>query len=94
MFAPEGTNANFVETKDGKNFIRTYERGVEDETLACGTGTTASAIALGLVGQATSPTEMITKSGEVLKVHYNIHGKKVDNVYLEGPARIVYEGRV
>jgi diaminopimelate epimerase len=94
MFAPAGTNANFVEVKGGKNFIRTYERGVEDETLACGTGTTASAVTLGLVGMATSPTEMVTKSGEVLRVHYNINGKKVDNVYLEGPARIVYEGRI
>lgn len=94
MFAPAGTNANFVEVKNGKIFIRTYERGVEDETLACGTGTTASAIALGFVGLASSPTKMITKSGETLRVHYNINGKKVDNVYLEGSARIVYEGKI
>ncbi len=93
MFAPHGTNANFVEVKGKKKYIRTYERGVEDETLACGTGTTAAAVVLGLLGLASSPTEMITKSGEVLKVYYTISGKNVKDVYLEGPAKIVYEGK-
>ncbi|MGB2630848.1 MAG: diaminopimelate epimerase [Candidatus Omnitrophota bacterium] len=95
LFAPEGTNADFVgEIAEGRARIRTYERGVEDETLACGTGITASAIILGLLGQVSPPVRLQAKSGEMLTVHYNISGKKVSDVYLEGGAIIVYEGRV
>jgi len=95
MFAPEGTNANFVkETSDGMTEIRTYERGVEDETLACGTGTTAAAVVLGLLGAASSPVKIETRSGEVLTVYYKISGRKVTDVKLEGLAEIVYEGKI
>lgn len=94
-FAPEGTNVNFVgEIKDASATVRTYERGVEDETLACGTGTVASAVMLGLLGDVSSPVKMKTRSGEVLTVYYNLAGKKVTDVYLEGSARIVCEGTV
>ncbi len=95
MFAPEGANANFVGdiTKSGAS-LRTYERGVEDETLACGTGTVASAVVLGLLGMAVSPVKMLTRSGETLTVHYGLSGHKVTDVYLEGAADVVYEGRV
>jgi diaminopimelate epimerase len=95
MFSPEGTNADFVGcVADNSACVRTYERGVEDETLACGTGITASAIILGLLKQAVSPVKIKSKSGEILTVYYNISGEKVSDVYLEGTANIVYEGRV
>lgn len=94
FFSPAGTNANFVSaiTPAGAS-LRTYERGVEDETLACGTGTVASAVALGLLGQARSPVRMRTRGGEVLTVYFNIAGEKVTDVYLEGEAQIVFEGK-
>lgn len=95
IFAPEGTNANFVGEVEGSSAaLRTYERGVEDETLACGTGTVASAVVLGLVENVSSPVSMRTRSGEVLKVYYKVSGHKVTDVYLEGPAKIVCEGKV
>ena len=70
-------NVNWYKIEGNTLFVRTYERGVEDETLACGTGTVASAVALGLLGYVKSPVEMKTKSGEVLRVYFNISGKKV-----------------
>ncbi|MFH1847300.1 MAG: diaminopimelate epimerase [Candidatus Omnitrophota bacterium] len=95
IFAPNGTNADFIGNINGNSAeIRTYERGVEDETLACGTGTVASALILGQLGCVSSPVEIKTRSGEILKVYYDIHGKKMSNVYLEGSAAIVYEGKV
>ncbi|NQT23697.1 MAG: diaminopimelate epimerase [Candidatus Omnitrophica bacterium] len=92
-FEPEGTNANFVKL-NGKSSIhlRTYERGVEDETLACGTGAVASAIVSHLVYGTEQPVEVITISGDALKVYFKANGNKVNDVYLEGPAKIVYEG--
>lgn len=95
IFAPDGTNVNFIGnvTKTGAA-IRTYERGVEDETLACGTGTVASAVVLGLLGYVEPPVVMHTKSGEDLTVYFRKAGEKVTEVYLEGTADIVYEGRI
>ncbi len=95
LFQPEGTNANFVGGV-GNNAarIRTYERGVEDETLACGTGTVASALVLGLLDMVGSPVSMTTQSREVLTVHYKKNGSKITDVYLEGGADIIYEGSV
>ncbi|MFH1411767.1 MAG: diaminopimelate epimerase [Candidatus Omnitrophota bacterium] len=95
MFAPDGTNADFVgKDRDGNMMIRTYERGVEGETLACGTGTVASALVLGLLGKASSPVSLLTKSGETLKVYYEADGEKIRNVYLEGKADILWEGKM
>jgi len=94
-FAPGGTNADFVGNIGDKSAsVRTYERGVEDETLACGTGTVASAVVLGLLGMAESPVKMRTRSGEVLMVHYAVSRRHVTDVYLEGAASIVCEGKV
>lgn len=94
-FAPEGTNANFVgNIVDNNASIRTYERGVEDETFACGTGTVASAVVLGLLGKVKSPVKMKTRGGEVLTVHFSISGNKVTDVYLQGEAHITFEGKV
>ncbi len=94
-FSPEGTNVNFIGLAgNGDLTIRTYERGVENETLACGTGTVASAIILGVLGKVSSPVKMRTSGGEILTVYYKISGKNVSDVYLEGVAKIVYKGRV
>lgn len=96
MFAPEGTNADFVGEIEGSfAALRTYERGVEDETLACGTGTVASAIMLALLGYVKSPVKMRTRGGDVLTIYFNIAGnQKVSDVYLEGDVNIVCEGKV
>ena len=96
VFAPSGTNADFVGKikSDAEATLRTYERGVENETLACGTGTVASAIILGILGYVKSPVKMTTKSGEILTVYFrNVKGK-IDEVFLEGKAKIVYEGKI
>jgi len=98
-FAPRGTNVNFAEQL-GKDFIkvRTYERGVENETLACGTGSVASSIITFLKMPATKKGKghftmrVLTLSTEVLKVHFDFLDKKVFNVWLEGKAKLLYSG--
>jgi diaminopimelate epimerase len=95
-FAPKGTNVNFVEI-EREDFIkvRTYERGVEDETLACGTGVSASSIitALTLKTTATKNTvNVLTQSGEILKVHFTKIRDIIGQVWLEGDARFVFDG--
>ncbi|MCX5711364.1 MAG: diaminopimelate epimerase [Candidatus Omnitrophica bacterium] len=93
QFAPAGTNVNFIEVLGPNSIaIRTYERGVEDETLACGTGSAASAIVFALKGAKGSPIKLKTKGGDVLKVYFDKCGDKFKNVWLEGKARKVYEG--
>lgn len=92
-FSPDGTNADFVKIIDKKNIsIRTYERGVEDETLACGTGAVASAIIAAETEKMGSPITVETRSGERLKVYFDIVDGNFKNVYLEGKAKLVYEG--
>ena len=95
MFRPRGTNVNFVEVT-GKDLlsIRTYERGVEDETLACGTGTVASAVVASLTGKVETPVHVKTQSGETLIVGFERKGNQVRNVFLEGSAKFVFEGRL
>lgn len=94
-FQPAGTNANFVKVDDRHSIrIRTYERGVEDETLACGTGSIASAIIAGLKGKVDSPVKMFTRSGSVLTIYFDINGEIVENVYLEGDARVIFSGEL
>ncbi|MBU0683057.1 MAG: diaminopimelate epimerase [Candidatus Omnitrophica bacterium] len=94
VFAPAGTNVDFVsDIESSYARVRTYERGVEDETLACGTGITASAVILGLLKHVTSPVTLRTESGEKVIVYFKIDGRKVTDVYLEGKARIVCEGK-
>jgi len=94
-FAPSGTNVDFIEIlKNNSIKIRTYERGVEDETLACGTGAVASALitAYSLQLTAYSKINVHTKSGEILKVYFEKIKNKFKNVWLEGRAKIVYKG--
>lgn len=94
-FAPAGANANFIAPRDeGGLAIRTYERGVEDETLACGTGAVASALVASLHGWATSPTPVKTRGGPVLTIHFERAGEGFRNIRLQGEARVVYEGTI
>ncbi|MBI3317413.1 MAG: diaminopimelate epimerase [Candidatus Omnitrophica bacterium] len=94
-FAPAGTNVNFVEVL-GKDSIcvRTYERGVEAETLACGTGSSASAITSTLKGYTEPPIQVRTRGGEVLTVNFKIEGKKITDVTLQGEAHFVFKGEL
>lgn len=92
-FAPGGTNADFVKIA-GRNRIkiRTYERGVEDETLACGTGAVASAIITAEAERMAPPITVETRGGEKLTVYFDMVEGDFRNVYLEGRAKLVYEG--
>jgi len=92
-FMPAGTNADFVQVL-GEDFlaIRTYERGVEDETLACGTGCVAAALLSALKGLVESPTRIVTRGGEELRVHFTMHDGVFTDVFLEGPVRVICSG--
>jgi diaminopimelate epimerase len=94
-FAPRGTNVNFVELR-GPNAIRvrTYERGVEGETLACGTGVTASALISAALHHFKSPVRVRVQSGETLEVSFDGANGEFSNVGLTGPADFVFEGRI
>jgi diaminopimelate epimerase len=93
-FAPGGTNVNFVQVADNGLYIRTFERGVEEETLACGTGVTASAIASVLKGHFdTAPVNVRARGGN-LKVEFKIRNEKVTEIWLTGLATFVFEGSI
>lgn len=95
VFKPEGTNVDFVKKIDRSTIsVRTYERGVEDETLACGTGVVASAIISHLVNGIDVPVKVITKSEDVLKVYFKKEHNHLSDVYLEGKAQILFEGSI
>lgn len=91
-YLPHGTNVNFAAMNEGKIVVRTYEKGVEEETLSCGTGATASAIAASLRygGEA---FELSVKGG-ILKVTFDRKGESFTNVKLSGPARHVFAGTI
>ncbi len=92
-FAPKGANANFVgKLPDGSIAIRTYERGVENETLACGTGVTAAALIFAQLTGATSPVRVKVRGGDTLQVGFAEDGDGWKNVTLTGPADFVFEG--
>ena len=94
-FAPAGTNANFCQVTGPRAIkIRTYERGVEDETLACGTGTVASAILAASRGMVEPPVDVAVRSGEILTISFTGRGSEVRDVYMEGDTRLVYEGEI
>ena len=94
-FAPAGTNANYVQRSQGNAIeIRTYERGVEDETLACGTGAIASAIISANRFKMDSPVEVKTLSGMYLTIHFDTVDGQFRNIYMEGDARIIYTGEL
>jgi diaminopimelate epimerase len=93
-FKSEGINVNFVEQQDDKIFVRTYERGVENETLSCGTGVTAAALISGIekLGEQTIQIETL---GGKLAVRFNNKGDQVfDNIWLMGPGTFVFSGSI
>lgn len=107
IFQPEGVNANFVARREGGFAIRTYERGVECETESCGTGATATALALHLVLGVAPPISLSTHGGDILRVGFHPHPEapitgqgKVSpthfatGLWLEGGARLVFDGQV
>lgn len=94
-FAPEGTNVNFVAIREDNRVLnRTYERGVEGETLACGTGSVAAALVMAGRSGMTSPITVLPKSGERLLVYYEKAGNRFSHVLLEGNARIICTGEL
>ena len=94
-FSPEGTNADFVKVLNKQTIkIRTYERGVEDETLACGTGAVASAIISAEVEKMSSPVTVETQGGEKVKVYFEMKDGNFRNVYLEGEAQLIFNGEL
>jgi diaminopimelate epimerase len=94
-FAPKGTNVNFVQRLGaGSIRVRTYERGVEAETLACGTGVTASALISAKLHQFKSPVKVQVQSGDWLEVSFEQSNGQFSAVQLNGPADFVFEGRM
>jgi len=92
-FQPKGANADFAEIIDRQRMkVRTYERGVEDETLACGTGVVASVLAAAGRGLVDSPVDVVVKSGEMLRVYFTKRDGRYEEIYLEGKTKIVYQG--
>lgn len=95
MFSPKGANANFMEKRGPKNIaVRTYERGVEDETLACGTGVVASALIFAATENVEGPIGVLVRGGNELSVGFKKHGDHFHEVTLTGPAEFVFEGTI
>ncbi|MCL4118688.1 UNVERIFIED_CONTAM: hypothetical protein GTU68_027632 [Idotea baltica] len=93
-FQEQGINVNFVEELEDKIEVSTYERGVEDETLSCGTGVTAAALAHALkLGDTKGPTKIKTKGGE-LRVRFHQDKSAFTDVWLCGPATLVFQGNI
>jgi diaminopimelate epimerase len=93
-FAPAGTNVNFI-GKEGRQWVvRTYERGVEDETLACGTGIVAAALVLAARKSLPSPICLRSRSGSLLSVHFSQTETGFKEILLEGDARIICDGEL
>ena len=94
-FKEKGTNVNFVEIAPGYLSVRTYERGVEDETWSCGTGVTASVLAAAATSKLTGKQESAVQTpGGKLKVYFSRNGDGFNEVWLEGEATFVFEGTV
>ncbi len=94
LFMPEGTNVNIVYVKSKASIsIRTYERGVEDETLACGTGSVASAVISGIVKGLKPPITVCTRGGS-LKIYFTLKNHIISNLFLEGGAKEVFKGQI
>src|SRR5204862_3758178 len=94
-FAPKGTNVNFVQVlKPGHIRVRTFERGVEGETLACGTGVTASALIASRVHKFGSPVKVQVQGGDQLEVSFREQNGDFSDVRLTGPAEFVFDGRI
>jgi len=95
LFSPKGTNVNFLKRRGDRQIsIRTYERGVEDETLACGTGVVASALIFSTMEKVDGPIEVLVRGGNELKVGFEKEGAQFKDVTLTGPADFVFDGTI
>lgn len=93
-FSPGGTNVNFINITNDVIEIRTYERGVENETLACGTGSVAAAVVGFLTENLNPPVTLLTRGGDKLIVNFEVENHEIKNLNLTGPAKIVFEGSI
>ena len=88
MFSPRGANANFSEQRGPRSIaIRTYERGVEDETLACGTGVVASAIIFAATENVSGPIDVLVRGGDTLQVGFTREGEQLQERDADRPGR-------
>jgi diaminopimelate epimerase len=95
LFSPKGANVNFLKERGERQIaIRTYERGVEDETLACGTGVVASALIFAALRNVSGPIGVLVRGGNELEVGFEKTGDQFRNVTLTGPADFVFEGTI
>ena len=95
LYGKAGSNVNFVSQINEDTFaVRTYERGVEDKTLTCGTGVTAVAIAMNATGVTSANAIHLNVEGGKLEVSFNQVGSKYTNVFLKGPAKFVFKGQI
>ena len=95
LYGSAGSNINFVEQENENTFkVRTYERGVEDETLSCGTGVTAVAIAMYEIRKTSSTNIDLIVPGGKLQVRFSKEGQHYKDVFLIGPAEFVFEGKI
>lgn len=95
LFGPQGTNVNLAQrTENGLIKMRTYERGVEGETLACGTGATAVALAAAHLYQLNSPLAIETRSQEILTIEFCLKEQAFSSITMTGPAHCLYQGEI
>jgi diaminopimelate epimerase len=95
LFSPLGANVNFIEKRGPRAIaIRTYERGVEEETLACGTGVVASALIFAAIENAAGPVRVLVRGGDELQVGFEKNGPQFKSATLTGPADFVFEGAI
>lgn len=95
MYGDKGSNVNFVNQLDADKFaVRTYERGVEDETLSCGTGVTAVALAMKMLDKTKAGKVFLETPGGELNVSFVQDGKQFTDIYLTGPAQFVFKGEL
>ncbi|MBD3410400.1 MAG: diaminopimelate epimerase [Ignavibacteriales bacterium] len=93
-YGAEGVNVNFVERRGEGLVIRTFERGVEAETLACGTGSAAAAAIRALRENIPSPVSLLTRGGDRLTIHFTRNGDRIARLRLRGPAAINFRGEI
>ncbi len=95
VFLPAGTNVNFVSIEADGIVVRTYERGVEQETMACGTGAVAAALVACSLGKVAAPVKVITSGGSTLSIIFDPSQDNYENkILLRGPARVMYRGEL